>query len=282
MGMKNLLAGIAASTLFAALAAAPAWSAEATFERHLTVNGRVDLTVATGSGSIHLTAGPAGHVHIFGRVKSSWGGNDDQVREIASHPPIEQTGNIVRIGVHDGRLRNTGIDYEIEAPPDSFLKANTGSGNVTDDGVGADSKIGTGSGSIRATGLQGGFSLSTGSGTIYGEQVGKGDVTASTGSGSIELKNLHGGLRAHTGSGSIKAGGTPDAQWRIDTGAGSVEVWTGNVGLNLDAGSGSGSVHCDREVTTQGTMGRHHLTGKIGGGVPMLHIGTGSGSIRIH
>ena len=268
--------------LAAAFTTAPAWSAEATFVRDLTVSGRVDLTVATGSGSIHLTAGPAGHVHIFGRVKSGWGGNDDQVREIASHPPIEQTGNIVRIGVHEGMLRNTGIDYEIEAPPDSFLKANAGSGSVTDDGVGADSKIGTGSGSIRATGLQGGFSLSTGSGTIYGEQVGKGDVTASTGSGSIELKNLHGGLRAHTGSGSIKAGGTPDAQWRIDTGAGSVEVWTGNVGLNIDAGSGSGSVHCDREVTTQGTMGRHHLTGKIGGGGPMMHIATGSGSIRIH
>ncbi len=35
----------------------------------------------------------------------------------------------------------------------------TGSGNVTDHGVGADCKIGTGSGSIQATGLQGGFSV---------------------------------------------------------------------------------------------------------------------------
>ncbi len=280
--MKKHLAGMAVSALFAVLMVAPAWSAEATFVRDLTVNGRVDLTVSTGAGSIHLTAGPAGHVHIFGRVKSSWGGNDDQVQEIASHPPIEQTGNIVRIGVHQGNLRNIGIDYEIQAPPDSFLRANAGSGSLTDDGMGADAKLGTGSGSIRATGLQGGFSLSTGSGSIYAEQVGTGDVSAGTGSGSIELRNLHGGLRAHTGAGSIKVAGAPAGPWRISTGSGSVEVWTGNAGLTLDAGSGSGSVHSDREITTQGTLERHHLNGKIGGGGPLVKIETGSGSIRIH
>lgn len=280
--MKNLLAGIAVSTLLAAFAPAPARSAEATFVRDLTVTGRVDLTVATGSGSIHLSAGPAGHVHIFGRVKSGWGGNDEQMQEISSHPPIEQTGNIVRIGVHQGNLRNISIDYEIQAPPDPFLKANTGSGNLTVEGLGADAKLGTGSGSIRATGLEGSFSLSTGSGNIYAEQVGIGDVSAGTGSGSIELKNLHGGLRAHTGSGNIKAGGVPAGPWRIDTGSGSVEAWTGNAAFTLDAGTGSGSVHCDREITTQGTMDHHHITGRIGGGGPAMHIRTGSGSIRIH
>ena len=215
------------------LAAAPARAAEATFQRDLTVNGRLDLTVETGAGSIHLRSGPAGRVHIFARVKSNWGGSDEQVQEIAVHPPIDQTGNIVRIGLHHGNLHNISIDYEIEAPADAFLEAGTGSGSINDDGVGANAKLSTGSGDIRATGLQSGFALETGSGSIYAEGSGTGDVKAETGSGSIELKNLHGGLLARTGSGGVKAGGTPSALWRIETGSGSVELWTGNAGITL-------------------------------------------------
>ncbi|MGD0347048.1 MAG: DUF4097 family beta strand repeat-containing protein [Terracidiphilus sp.] len=280
--MKNLLSGTAFLVLLAALAAASARAEEATFTRDLAVSGRVDLTVATGSGSIHLTSGPAGRVQIFGRVKSNWGGSDAKVHEIADHPPIEQTGNIVRIGTRHESLRNISIDYEIQLPPNAFLNAETGTGNLTDDGVGANAQLHTGSGSINAKGLQGGFTVSTGSGSIYAEQLGTGDVKAETGSGSIELKNLHGGLYAETGSGSIKAGGTLSASWRLHTGSGGVEVWTGGGAFTLDAHTGSGSIHCDREILTQGTMEHHHLAGKVGGGGPTVRIETGSGSIHIH
>jgi len=265
-----------------AFPAAQARAAEATFERDLTINPRVDLSVSTGSGSIHLTVGPAGRVHVFGRVKSGWGMSDDRVRQIAAHPPIEQTGNIVRIGTGHENFRNISIDYEVQAPADAFLNAAAGSGSVIDDGVGANAKLSTGSGSIHATGLAGSFSADTGSGSIYAEQAGAGDVKAETGSGSIELKNVHGGLHAHTGSGGIKVGGTPSGSWRIETGSGGVEIWTGNVPLTLDAATGSGSINCDREITTQGTLERHRLTGKINGGGPTVHIATGSGNIRIH
>ncbi len=264
------------------MAAVPALASEATFERDLAVNGRLDLTVATGSGSIHLTSGPEGRVHIFARVKSGWGASDDMVQEIAAHPPIQQTGNIVRIGGDHHNLGNISIDYEILAPPDAYLDAASGSGNVTDEGVGANAKLSTGSGSIHATGLKGGFTVGTGSGNIYAEQIGSGDVKASTGSGSIELKNLRGGLQAGTGSGNIKIDGTPAAPWRIHTGSGSVELWTSNAGLTLDASTGSGSVHSDREIVSQGTIDHHHVKGAIGGGGPAVRVETGSGNIRVH
>jgi hypothetical protein len=280
--MKNFLLGTAFLVTLAALAVAPARAEEATFQRDLTVSGRVDLTVQTGSGSIHLTSGPAGRVHIFGHVKSNWGANDAQVRQIADHPPVEQSGNIVRIGASHESFRNISIDYDIQVPPDAFVNAATGSGNLIDDGVGANAKLNTGSGSIHAMGLQGGFTVETGSGSIYAEQVGTGDVKAETGSGSIELRNLHGGLHAQTGSGTIKAGGTPSAQWRLQTGSGSVEIWTGTAAFTLDAETGSGSIHSDRDVATQGTMEHHHLAGKIAGGGPTVRIETGSGSIHIH
>jgi DUF4097 and DUF4098 domain-containing protein YvlB len=265
------------------LAAIPALAeTEMTFERTLAVSGHVELDVATGAGSIHLTRGASNQVHVFGRVKSNWGGSDDMVREIAAHPQIEQVGNIVRIGERHQNLHNISIDYEVEAPADAYLEAATGSGSINDDGVGTDAKLSTGSGSIRATGLQGGFSLGTGSGSIYAEQTGTGDVKAETGSGSIEVRGIHGGLRAHTGSGAIKAEGTPTGPWHLETGSGSVEFWSGSSAFTLDASSGSGGIHSDREMLTMGTSDRHHLTGKIGGGGPTVRIETGSGSVRVH
>ena len=277
--MKHLFA-VAAAAL--ALAAMPALGSEATFERNLTVNGRVELSVATGSGNIHLTHGSGSQVHIFGRVKSSWGGSEERVKEIAANPPIEQTGNIVRIGARHENLHNISIDYEIEAPANAYLDAGSGSGDINDDGVGENAKISTGSGNIRATGLSGGFTVGTGSGNIYAEQTGQGDVKAETGSGNIELRSMRGGLRASTGSGDIKVGGAPTSPWHLETGSGNVEFWAGDAPLTLDAETGSGSVHSDREMMTQGSSDHHHVTGKLNGGGPTVRIETGSGDIRIH
>src|ERR1039457_4309696 len=101
--MKKLW--IAAAAL--ALATVPALASEATFERTLSVSGRVELSVSTGSGNIHITRGAGNQVHIWGKVKQSGFGmilipapSDERIRAIAANPPIEQTGNIVRIGGH--------------------------------------------------------------------------------------------------------------------------------------------------------------------------------------
>jgi hypothetical protein len=276
--MKHLALAIAVL----GLAAVPALATEQTFERTLSVNGRVELSVATGSGNIHITQGSGSQIHIFGRVKSNWGGNDEKVRDIAAHPPIEQTGNIVRIGDRHENLHNISIDYEIQAPAESFLDAGSGSGNVVDDGVGENAKLNTGSGNIQATGLRGNFTVATGSGNIYAEQISAGDVKAETGSGNIEVKNIKGSLRAETGSGGIKAGGAPTAPWHLQTGSGGVELWVGDAPVTLDAESGSGSIHTDREMLTQGSTDRHHVTGKLNGGGPTVRVETGSGDIRVH
>ncbi len=261
----------------------PRLPSEATFERTLTVHGRVDLTVSTGSGNVHIKRGSDNQVHIFGRVRSNWGSDSEsRVHEIAGHPPIEQTGNIVRIGTHHENLHNVSIEYEVQAPADAFLNAGSGSGNVEVDGVGDNAKLSTGSGDIHATGLQGGFSADTGSGNIYAEQVGQGDVRAQTGSGNIELRNLHGGLRASTGSGDIKATGTPAMDWTLKTGSGSVELWPGSAGFTLDASTGSGNVRTDQEIAVQGSFNRRHMTGKVHGGGPTVRIETGSGDVHIH
>lgn len=276
--MKHL--ALAAAIL--AFAAIPALANEATFERNLTVNGHVELAVSTGSGHIHITHGSGDRVHIVGHVKSGWGSEEGRVQEIANNPPVEQTGNIIRIGQRHENYHNISVDYDIEAPANSFLEANSGSGDITDDGVGENAKLGTGSGSIHASGLQGGFVLNTGSGNIYAEQIGQGDVKAQTGSGSIELKNLHGSLHAGTGSGNMKVAGTPSSDWKLETGSGTIEFWAGNASFTLDASTGSGSVHTDQEMAVQGSFDKHHITGKVHGGGPTVRVETGSGDIRVH
>jgi len=283
--MKRLL--LAAVAL--GLAASTALASEYPFERTLTVNGQVELSVSTGSGNIHVTRGAGNQIHIIGKVKTglggwgSWGGSEERAKAIAANPPIEQTGNIVRIGGHHENLHNISIDYEIQAPENAHLDAGSGSGDITVEGVGDHAKLSTGSGNIHATGLSNGFAASTGSGDIYADQTGTGDVKASTGSGNMELRNLHGGLIARTGSGDIKTGGAPTTDWKLETGSGNVEYWPGNAGLTLDASTGSGNIHCDHEMTVQGEVSSgHHVSGKINGGGPTVRIGTGSGDIRVH
>jgi hypothetical protein len=271
--------GLAAGLATAAVAA---HAADATFDRTLSVSGKVDLTVTTGSGSIHIKRGPAGSIHIFGRVRPGWGQSDASAQEIASHPPIQQTGNIVRIGYQHDVPRNISIDYEVEAPEGAMVEAATGSGDITDDGVGQNTKLSTGSGTIHATGLKGELKLETGSGSIYVQQDEAGDVKAETGSGSIELHHIRGALKAETGSGSIKADGMPVSPWKLETGSGGVEVWSNGTPFTLDAETGSGGVHSDREVVGQNPENHHHLSGKVGGGGALVKIETGSGSIHIH
>lgn len=260
-------------------------SAEATFDRTLNFSGKLDLSVKNGAGNIHLTRGTANQLHVHARVHSRFGSNAAEVREIADHPPIEQTGNIIRIGGVTPRsgFNHISIDYEIEAPADAALEVTSGSGNVTDEGVGQDAKLMTGSGNIKATGLQGGFKAGSGSGNISIENAGDGDAKADTGSGNIDVKGVHGALKAGTGSGNIKAWGTPTSAWKLQTGSGNVEFTPPeSAPLTLDASAGSGRISTDRPLTAQVSSSRHRLHGDLNGGGPVVRISTGSGNIRIH
>jgi beta-lactamase regulating signal transducer with metallopeptidase domain/DUF4097 and DUF4098 domain-containing protein YvlB len=262
------------------LRASVADASDATFDRNLTFNGKFDLSVSTGSGSITFTRGPANQIHIHGIVKVNHDGDPAQAQQIAANPPIEQQGNAIRIGGHQENLHNISISYEIEAPADTALKAATGSGNITDTGVGQDAKLTTGSGNITATGIEGGFKVQTGSGNITIDGTGQGDAKAQTGSGNIDLKGVHGSLQAQTGSGGIKASGTPSSPWKLQTGSGNIELATGNAPVDLDASAGSGSIST-KPATTQTSADKHHLHVQLNGGGPEVRVQTGSGSIRV-
>jgi hypothetical protein len=280
---------VLASTAATLALAATAFAADSNFDRTLNVNGSPNVSVATGSGYIHLNPGSGNQVHIVAHVRSShgWmsGGSDvdSRIQQIVNNPPIAQNGNDITIGErHNNDLyRNINIDYEITLPKASGISASTGSGDVQIQDVGASVKAQSGSGSVHVHGVQGPTTLGTGSGDIELLQTGPGDVKAETGSGSIRLQGLAGALKASTGSGDIEAQGQPTADWKLSTGSGSVRLVVGNAHFTLDADTGSGSINVSQPITMQGSLNRHHVSGVVNGGGPTIRVGTGSGDIQI-
>src|SRR5690242_17474904 len=103
------------------LAALPLFAAqEGSFDRTLKVSGTVDLDVSPGSGTINVTRGSDGQVVIRAVIRASdfgWfsGDQTEKIRAIESNPPIEQSGNVIRVGhFSDSSLqRNISINYDI-------------------------------------------------------------------------------------------------------------------------------------------------------------------------
>ena len=295
----------AATLLAMSLYLPAALAVEKSFDRTLSVNGPVTLRVLTNSGYIHVAPGSDNQVHIVGHVKSSnsWfgGSSDDTVGKVASAPPIDQAGNIIRVGEEHGSDwgHHVSIDYEITTPANTMLsaesgsgelqlynlmgtvKAHTGSGDIKADKLGAGSRLESGSGAINANALMGPTSLQTGSGDIRAQLSSPGDVTAGTGSGSINLANVQGALKAETGSGSIEISGQPIAPWKLDTGSGDISLKLGNAHFTLDAETGSGSVQSDLPLTMRGSVNKHHITGTVNGGGPTIKAETGSGDVHV-
>ena len=298
-------------------------SSEGSFQRTLQVTGPVNLDLNTGSGSVNVRTGSSSEVQVTGHVKATnWlGGNaDERIKRIEANPPIQQSGNDIRIGlIDDSELQhNISISYDLVVPAETQLhshtgsgsqsveglqkqieiesgsgslkisgigdtvRAETGSGEIEIDRVKGNVRTKSGSGSIRATDIAGGFEGRTGSGHITLEQTASGSVLANTGSGGMELRGVHGSLDARAGSGTVTAEGNPTGSWTVDSGSGNIHLkLASDAGFDLDAHTSSGSISVSQPVTVQGTMGHKELRGKVhGGGVP-VKVETGSGNIEI-
>ncbi len=249
--------------------AAQSQQARGMFERTLTVNGPVDLSVRTGSGNIQIRTGAGDRVQIIGRVSS--GSHRDgldpaeRVRRVEAAPPIAQTGNTISIGdtKDDPVYRQVSISYELVVPANTQINAQTGSGNQTIGSVDGPVRAQTGSGSIRIERAGGSLHAQTGSGNIDADSVG-GEVRAQTGSGSVEVRQVaRGDVNVQTGSGSVRLSLPADAAY------------------TLDAQTGSGSISTAQPLTIQGRTRRNHLTGTVRGGGNDVRVRTGSGSIDI-
>jgi len=319
-------APLAAALLLVAMTAVARAAAEGSFERTLKVTGPVELDVSTPSGHIDVRTGDSSTVRIRGTIRASsgrWLSSDADaernVRYLESNPPIEQSGNYVKIGHAEDRelMRNVSISYDLVVPAETRLRSSTGSGSQSIAGLRGPVKAGTGSGNlriddigdqleahtgsgnieirsvkgrlhaqtgsgpIRATDIAGGFVATTGSGDVRLEQSSPGDGKVDTGSGTVEIHGLRGGLRVETGSGGINVAGEPTGDWSLHTGSGGVIVRVpSEAAFDVDAHTSSGHISSSHSITAQ-TIGRGELRGKVGQGGVRLELRTGSGNIQI-
>jgi len=263
--------------------------AEGSFERKLTVSGPVDLDVQTGAGRLDVRAGGSGQVSIHGviRVRQQSGKRSaqDKVRFLESNPPIEQDGNVIRIGrIHQPDLRrNITISYELLVPADTKLHSSTGSGTVVVEGLRGPVIADTGSGTVTISRIEDGVRLNTGSGRIDIDSI-QGSVDAHTGSGPIHGTGIKGKIVADTGSGGIHLEQTGPANIYARAGSGEITLRVPQqAAFNLRAHTGSGGIEVTRPMTVRGTFGRNDLEAQVGGGgSTTVDLNTGSGAIRIN
>ncbi len=277
------------------------------FERTLKVTGMTQVEVSTGSGNIAVHTGDNSSVKVIGHIHAnhSWlfGGNEaDKVKRIEANPPIEQTGNIIKIGkINDPELRrNISIDFEVWVPEQTTTRASSGSGDVFAENLKASLNASTGSGNVQARRITGEVKANTGSGDVDLQEI-AGNVTADTGSGNVKVSmtgdgslrlgtgsgdvtasHVKGGLRARTGSGNVTADGDATSDWSVETGSGDVNVsLPQNARFELAASTGSGDLSIGREITMSGNMDKHRIRGKVNGGGPLVQLETSSGNIRL-
>lgn len=306
------------------LSAVPANAQRVRFERTFDVGDAPTLDVSTIRGSIDVVPGDDGHVVVSGEVAVRIGWDvpadaADIARTVASAPPVQQAGNVVRAHPpDDGRARRAvTISYRVRVPRRTRLIVATESGATALAGVSqpvvvhsqsgavtltdldASARVTSGSAAVSAANLRGVLEITTESGSITGRELGgalrvrtsSGAVNASwttpgsadvrTASSSIDLRNVAGPVAAVTSSGHVTVAGSPAAPWQISAGSGSVELMLPHgASVALDAATHSGSVTV-RGADVQGTNDKRAVRGTIGSGGPAVHVTSRSGSIRV-
>ena len=167
---------------WASLGIASAQQIERTFERTINLSGAANLDLTTDSGGIIVTAGSGGSVRIRGILKSQrrlFAGADveSRIRQIESNPPIEQSGNTIRVGYVQDRhlLRDISMRLEIVVPPESQVRARADSGGIRVEGVRGPVDCKTDSGGIEARHIESEVRAVADSGGIHVRDV-KGPV----------------------------------------------------------------------------------------------------------
>lgn len=264
----------------------------------LSAGGR--LQVENNNGSIEISGWDQNTVEIDG---SKYASSESRLKEIRID--ITQSADEIRIRTVPpvDRHWNYGARYVIRVPRRAEL-ANivTSNGSIHVDGIEAPARLKTTNGGIRASAIQGTLDARTTNGPLEISNV-VGDTTLRTANGPIRADVKKGRFEAVTSNGSITArlidadsnpvrletsNGhidlTMDAAREVhaDTSNSSIVVrMPASAGAMLRAHTSNSSISSDFDVSTRGSLSKHHLEGTIGSGGPLLDLGTSNGSIRI-
>jgi hypothetical protein len=260
---------------------------EGSFDKSVTVSGAVELDVKTDSGGITVTHGTSGtvRVHAILKAQHNWFGSGDvegRIRELERHPPVEKSGNQVRIGYVRDRdlLKGVSMRLEIETPADTQLKARADSGGINVDGIRGPVDVHTDSGGIEVHNIASEVRATADSGGIRISNI-NGAVMAHVDSGGIEASEVAGNIDAKADSGSIRVSQTKAAPIHVRSDSGGVTVKLApGAGYDAQLETSSGHIHVP-EMTVNGSFSGHRVDGKIHGGGPLIDVHVDSGGITV-
>jgi len=319
---RNLCLPLVLLTAVVASAACNAGpSVSGTFDRNYKVSGPIRLEITNASGDVDITGSTDGKVHVRGDVRASGFGFDNPQKRLddtVANPPIEQTGDTIRIGKEMSRMRNVSIAYAIQVPRDTEVSATVASGAQTIRGVRGPVKVQAASGSIRVEKIERYTQLTTASGTISATDVGNdlrvssasgsvtvskvrgdvdvtaisgvihisnpgGRVEAGTASGDVDIQGAAHDVKAHAASGRVSVQGNPGTEnyWELKTASGGVQLAVpGSANLHISAEAVSGEIRSDIPIVIE-EQGKHSLRAHMGSVGGRADIHTVSGEIRI-
>ncbi len=315
--LTSRTATLATFVLAAGIAFAPLQTSAAdnTFDRTFKVSGPITrIELSNGSGNVEIRGSTDGQVHIQGKVTpGGWtvfGSTEKNVQDVMANPPLEQSGDTIRIGKNTSWLKNVTIDYKIEVPRSTEIDAGVASGGITVDhvkgpvkassasgyvhiySVERDVQVSAASGSIEVAGIGGFVRVNSASGDVTIKDT-KGDIKATAASGSIRIQKpgdrveassasgavdvagANNDVKVHLISGSINVSGNPTGNrlWDLKTVSGSIEINVPeNASFLLSAESTSGGIRTSIPVIIE-EQSKHSLR---------AHVGDSSGRVEVH
>ena len=313
------IALMSATVILAACSIGPA--ATGNFDRTLSVSGPIRIELNGTAGDVSITSGSNGKVHIHAEARASGFGLDSpqkRVDEVVTNPPIEQHGDVIRIGQELRKFRGVSISYVIEVPRDTEissdvlsgsqsihnvrgpLKIRSASGSIDVDHIEKQTQLSTLSGSILAANINDDLRANSASGSVVVSNI-KGDVRisalsgstqikkpggrveASSASGSVDVQGANKDVRAHAMSGQIVVQGDPgsNSYWDLKTASGLVQLGVPkNANFHLAADAVSGSIKAEIPIVIE-EQDKHSLRARVGNGGGRVEVHTMSGEIRV-
>jgi hypothetical protein len=242
---------------------------------------RVVLRFVRSTGSVHVSAGPAGQVSITENRNGFTG---------AIHTGYRQQGDVITVSVSidNGLPMATWVDFNVAVPQGTSADIATGAGTLKAAGLSGNFVLHDTNGSIWAASLSGVIALQTASGSINTSHV-SGQVSAITGNGTITTisTRLRGRSLMQAQNGTISFHGSLDpgchAVFRNTNGATAVTL-PGGSSVLLDARTRSGSINSGfSSVHVVSDSDERVAHGHVGRGASAhLSIQTMGGSIDLH
>jgi DUF4097 and DUF4098 domain-containing protein YvlB len=259
-------------------------------EKHFTVTGKPDVSLATFDGSIEVRSWDKSEVQVVVVKRAINKASVDTIQVDA-----QQTGDRVVIDVKVPPRDRRGFHWNdrrsakliVSVPATCDLAAKSGDGAIDVEGIDGRTDLRSGDGSIRGHRLNGDVRAHTGDGSIRLDGV-KGALDVDTGDGSVVATGSFTSVRARSGDGGVdliaESGSSASSDWSITTGDGSVKLsLPDGFGAEIDAHTGDGSIHMqDLPIgNVTGEIRKNTVRGRLGAGGATVRVRTGDGSITL-